>query len=194
MEARQIVKRTPYEEYLAMPEDVRCELINNRIVMMGAASFEHQRVCGEIFGQLWQYLRDKRCQVAQDVGVRFQEYEPINNALRPDLTVICDPSKIRPEGIVGAPDLVIEILSPSTVRTDKLRKFDLYKREGVREYWIVEPVHQVVHVYSLEDGLCPSRPYGSPDRILVGVLEECEIDLSLVFPESETGVSPATIE
>ena len=185
MEARVQKKRTPYEEYLDMPEDVRCELINNRIVMMGTPSFEHQRVYGELFWQLRTFLSGKHCSVVQDVGVRFQEREPINNALRPDIIVVCDPSKIRPEGIVGAPDLIIEVLSPSTGVIDKLRKFYLYKSEGVREYWIVDPIHRIVDVYQWDNGLSHHHPYGPTDKIKVGILEDCVIDLSLVFPEPE---------
>jgi len=110
--------------------------------------------------------------------------------LIPDLVIVCDPYKIRPQGVVGAPYFIIEILSPSTGGIDKVLKLDRYQSEGVREYWIVDPTHRVVDVYQWDNGLCPPHPYTAADKIKVGVLEDCEIDLSLVFPALEEDETP----
>ncbi|GHU79636.1 hypothetical protein AGMMS49992_31840 [Clostridia bacterium] len=181
MERRQPDQRTPYEEYCAVPEDVRCELINDEIVMMGAASLEHQRICGEVFGQLWSHLRNKRCQAFQDVGVRFTEDEPINNALRPDIVVVCDPSKYRKQGIVGAPDLVIEVLSPPDVIRDAVTKLDIYMKAGVLEYWIIHPVQRIVHTFILDSGHYILTSYVYNDHVPVTVLDDFAIDMGRVF-------------
>ena len=174
-----------FEEWEKLPEYPRYELIDGKPVLMAPPTWNHQRISGKLFRQFENYLEGKRCAVAQDVGVRFKENERRPNVLIPDLIVVCDPKKIRPQGVVGAPDLIIEILSPSTGSIDKVKKLDLYYREGVREYWIIDPIHRTVDVYQWDNGLCPSHPYTADDKIKVGILDDCEIDLSLVFPEPE---------
>jgi Uma2 family endonuclease len=108
--------------------------------------------------------------------------------LEPDISVICDSSKLDDLGCNGAPDLIIEILSPSTSSKDKVRKFNLYLDAGVREYWIVDPDAETVQVYVLEDGRYVEASYGVgagavPDTIAVTVLPGCVIDLKEVFAE-----------
>ena len=101
-----------------------------------------------------------------------------------DITVVCDPSKLDDVGCKGAPDLVMEILSPSTQRHDKLTKFNLYQRAGIREYWIVDPASKSVQVFVLEDGHYAAADFGmAGDRLKVNVLEDCTIDLTSVFAE-----------
>lgn len=102
----------------------------------------------------------------------------------PDIFAVCDPSKLDDIGCKGAPDLVMEILSPSTKRHDRFTKFNLYQRAGVREYWIVDPDDKTVQVFVLEDGHYTAKDYGAVgDTVRVNVLEDCTIDLSQVFPE-----------
>ena len=87
-------------------------------------------------------------------------------------------------GCKGAPDLIIEILSPSNLRHDRLTKYNLYQRAGVREYWIVDPESKTVQSFVLENGYYGAQDFGDEeDTIQVNVLEDCVIDLSLVFPE-----------
>lgn len=102
----------------------------------------------------------------------------------PDITVVCDPDKLDKHGCKGAPDMVMEILSPSTQRHDRLTKFNLYQRAGVREYWIVDPANRAVQSFVLEDGRYSVKEFGTVgDKMRVNVLEDCVIDLSEVFPE-----------
>ena len=86
-------------------------------------------------------------------------------------------------GVYGAPDLVIEVLSPVTAQYDRLIKFNLYQRAGVREYWIVDPAARMASVYTLENGHYRAAAYGEDAAVPVGVLDDCTIDLSTVFPE-----------
>lgn len=105
--------------------------------------------------------------------------------VEPDITVVCDPSKLDDIGCKGAPDLVMEILSPSTQRHDKLTKFNLYQRAGVPEYWIVDPTNRSVQVFVLEDGHYAAKDFGTVgDSLKVNVLDDCTIDLAQVFSES----------
>jgi Uma2 family endonuclease len=104
--------------------------------------------------------------------------------VEPDLVVVCDPGKLDDYGCKGAPDLVIEILSPSTRRHDRVVKLDLYQRAGVREYWIVNPDEKTVQVMLLKDGyLLPVEDYSREDTASVNILEDCTIELSKVFTE-----------
>ena len=104
--------------------------------------------------------------------------------VEPDITVVCDPAKLDDIGCRGAPDLVMEILSPSTQRHDRLTKFNLYQQAGVREYWIVDPVSRSVQVFLLEDGRYSAKDFGTAgETVRVNVLEDCVIDLTQVFAE-----------
>ncbi len=158
--------------------------------MMSGPSTQHQLISGELFAQLHAYLADKKCRVISapfDVRL-FEEKndrpEDVTTVVEPDLVVVCDPSKLDDRGCKGAPDLVIEILSPSTRRHDRLIKWELYQRAGVREYWIVDPEDKTVQVLTLRDGyLLPHEDYGREDTAQVTILEDCAIELSKVFSE-----------
>jgi len=186
MEARAIPKRYyTIAEWEKLPEYPRYELIDGEISMMAPPTWNHQRVSGQLFIQFELYLRGKRCKVAQDVGVRFLRNKRRPTIFIPDLVVVCDPKKIRPQGVVGAPDLIVEILSPSTGDHDKVEKLDRYLQEGVREYWIVDPMYQTVDVCQWVEGHQTLKSYDRNGKIKVSVLEDCVIDLALVFPASE---------
>ena len=182
--------RYTFADYLTWDEDDHIELIYGYPYMMSSPSTEHQLVSGELFAQLHTYLADKKCRViAAPYAVRlFEEAsdrpEDVNTVVEPDLVVICDPSKMDRRGCKGAPDLVIEILSPSSRRHDRIVKLDLYQRAGVREYWVVNPEDRTVQVMLLKDSyLLPVEDYGREDMAKVNILEDCTIDLSKVFSE-----------
>ena len=102
--------------------------------------------------------------------------------VEPDITVVCDLSKLDDRGCKGAPDMVVEVLSPSTQRHDRLVKLGLYQRAGVREYWIVDPENKTVQVLTLTNGLLlPHEVYGRESVAKVNALDGCFIDLSKVF-------------
>jgi len=107
--------------------------------------------------------------------------------VQPDLMVVCDLSKVDWRGVRGAPDLVIEILSDSTRRLDRLTKFNWYRQAGVREYWIVDPAARNVTVYTLSDGAYREEGvYGEKDAVPVNVLAGCAIDMAAVFPPPDS--------
>jgi Uma2 family endonuclease len=183
-------ERYTFADCLAWDEGERIELIHGEATMMAPPTRKHQEISGELFRQLANFLEGKRCRVyAAPFGVRLFEKagdtpEEVDTMVEPDLSVICDRDKLDEHGCKGAPDLVVEVLSPSTRRHDRLVKLDLYQEAGVREYWIVDPDSQSVQVF-LWDGnfLRLHEDYGRQDIAKVNVLDGCFIELCKVFPE-----------
>lgn len=182
-------KRYTYADLLDWDTSIRYELYDGQPVALASPSDLHQEVSGELFVQLHAHLRGKRCKVyAAPFDVRLfegQEDSPedVDTVVQPDLLVVCDPKKVDRRGVHGAPNLVVEILSESTRRNDRWTKFRMYQQAGVGEYWIVDPMAQVVSVHVLEEGAYPSPAVYKRDSILpAAVLEGCQIDLSTVFP------------
>ena len=135
---------------LAYREEFWEELIDGKLVAMSPRpSVNHHFVSSNIYTLFDRYLRGKSCTPFAD-GVDL--YLSEENQYIPDGMVVCDPDKIRPNGVYGAPDLVVEILSPSTARYDRGQKKDAYEKYGVREYWIVDPANKTVEQYLLRDG------------------------------------------
>ncbi|MGB9809544.1 MAG: Uma2 family endonuclease, partial [Caldanaerobacter sp.] len=154
-----------YEDYLNWPDDQRIEIINGQIYLLTPPSTIHKRISREIFTSFAVYLRGKQCEVfSAPFGVRFasgneKSDKEIKNVVEPDIVVVCDKSKLDDEGCKGAPDLIVEITSPSTGRKDKVEKFNLYEKHGVKEYWIVEPELKIVSVFTLQE----NNRYGRPE-------------------------------
>ena len=157
--------------------------------MMAPPLRVHQKISGELFGQLREYLKGKKCEVYHaPFAVRLFEEdgdapEDVDTMVEPDITVVCDPDKLDKYGCKGAPDMVIEILSPSTRRHDLAVKYRLYQRAGVREYWIVDPDRKMVQVSRMEDGLYNAADVYTSGVVPVGLWENFSIDLSQVFAE-----------
>lgn len=182
-------ERYSYADVLAWDESERIELIDGAAVMMAPPSRVHQEVCMELSRQLANFLEGKKCRVyPAPFGVRLFEKEgdrpeDVDTMVEPDISVVCDQSKLDAAGCKGAPDLVIEVLSPSSLRHDRLVKLELYQRAGVREYWVADPVNNAVQVFLLDGGLLRlHEDYGRTDIAKVNVLEGCFIELSKVFP------------
>lgn len=167
------------------------ELIDGVPYLMAPPSSIHQKILTELLRQFANFLDDKTCEVfPAPFGVRLFEgqddrTEDMTGMVLPDISVVCDPSKLDRRGCKGAPDLVIEVLSPSNRPHDRLTKHSLYQEAGVREYWIVDPDAKMVQVFLLNDaGYYPSPVrYGKSDTIQPAVLPGCVIDLKKVFRE-----------
>ena len=134
---------------LAYQEERREELIGGKVVMMSPASTNHTFVSGNIHGIFWHYLKGKKCTPISDGST---VYLTDDDHFVPDFMVVCDPDKIKSDGIHGAPDLVVEVLSPSTAKDDRTRKKEIYEACGVPEYWLVSPTDKSIEVYLLESG------------------------------------------
>ena len=188
-----VEKYYTYADILLWDEDVRAEIINGELYMMSPPLRIHQYAQLQLLLQIGKFLEDKTCEVyAAPFGVRLFEQEDdtpdkVDTLVEPDIVVVCDQNKLDKYGCKGAPDLVIEILSPSNERHDRLVKFNLYQRAKVREYWIVDPSHGTVEVLLPDENgkLTISEVYSRKDTAPVTVLPGCMIDLTKVFPESE---------
>lgn len=176
---------------LTWDEDKRIEIINGEAFMMATPSRTHQKISMELSRQLANYLEGKQCEVyPAPFGVRLFEQagdspENVDTLVEPDISVVCDRNKLDDHGCKGAPDMIIEILSPSSLRHDRLVKLNLYQRAGVREYWIVDPENRSVMVFLPDGGgtLRLYEDYGRNDVAKVNVLDGCFIELSKVFSE-----------
>lgn len=182
--------RYTYADCLAWDEKERTEIIGGEAFLMATPSSSHQEISMELSRQLANFLEGKRCKVyPAPFAVRLFERdgdnpEDVDTMVEPDISVVCDRSKIDKRGCKGAPDMILEILSPSSLRHDRLVKLNLYQRAGVREYWIVDPENRDVQVF-LQDGgfLRICEEYGRGDVAKVHVLDGCFIELGKVFPE-----------
>lgn len=185
-------KKWTYADYLTWNDGQRWELIEGEAYCMSPApGVKHQRVSMDLARQFANYLRGKPCQVfSAPFDVRLSENSGVSDnyietVVQPDLLVVCDKSKLDDRGCNGAPDLVIEILSPSTAAHDFKTKFDLYQRFGVLEYWIIHPAEQTLLVYKRgADGLYGAADrYAGDDQVPVPLLGDLVVDLAEVFGE-----------
>ncbi len=182
-------ERYTFADVLTWDESDRIEIINGEAFMMAPPSSRHQEISMELTRQLANFLEGKKCKVyAAPFGVRLFEQEgdrpeDIDTMVEPDITVVCDMDKIDKQGCKGAPDMIVEILSPSTRRHDRLVKLNLYQKAGVREYWIVDPDMRSVQVFLLDNSgsFHIHEDYGQEDIAKVNVLEGCFVELSKVF-------------
>ena len=168
------------DDIYALPEGQRAELIDGQIYDMAPPSPMHQELVMELSATLRDYIKKNGgpCKVYPAPFAVFLN-EDDRNYVEPDISVICDPSKVDNRGYQGAPDFIIEIVSPSSQRMDYLTKLFKYRTAGVREYWIVNPLQRTVQVYSFE-GTEDSIQYSFDDEITVtiyGDLKICVADL-----------------
>lgn len=155
MEKSPTIKSYTYADYLKFTFDDKVEIIKGKIYKMSPApSSSHQAISIKLSTDLYLYFQAHNCSVFAapfDVvlPVSGKDFEASDRVVQPDLCVICDPAKIQERGCFGAPDWIIEILSPHTAKKDLNDKYDLYEESGVLEYWIVDPIHRAVEVFSL---------------------------------------------
>jgi len=150
--------RYTYADYLTWTDNVRRELLDGFAKLMAGPKYIHSVISGNIFAKIWSYTKKRRgkCKVIHaPIDVRLPQNGEIANdkiytVVQPDICVVCDPSKIDENGIIGAPDLVVEVQSPSTEKYVISTKFDLYEKAGVKEYWVVYPKSELT-VFLLQD-------------------------------------------
>lgn len=183
-------KSYTYADLLEWNDGKRYELYNGQPVMMSPPLRQHQEISGEIYLQIGTYLKGKKCKVyhapfsVRPFAADGDSPYDTDTLVEPDITVVCSSDKLDKYGCKGAPDLVVEILSPSTKQYDCLVKYKLYQQAGIREYWIVDPDKKLVLVYTLVEGqYYVPEVYTARDSVPVGVLEDCAVDLTAVFPE-----------
>lgn len=157
-------------DYWNLPDGERAELIDGQLYAMAPPSFRHQKLISEFTQAIGAYIKSHNgdCEVIPaPFAVNLDADD--KNWVEPDISVICDKSKLTDRGCSGAPDFIIEVVSPSTQRIDYLKKLLLYQKHGVREYWIVNPETGSVMVYSFEKD--NSAPYSFENIIPVGIYD-----------------------
>ena len=175
-------ERYTYADYCSWEDDIRRELIDGVPYAMSAPSRRHQEALMQLGSLIRNFLVGKPCKVlAAPFDVRLNADTRDDTVVQPDILVVCDESKLDEKSCFGAPDLAIEILSPSTAMRDKVLKYRWYLSAGVREYWIVDPDDKTVVVHMLKNSEYATNTYGGDEAVPVHVLEGCVIDLSEVF-------------
>ena len=181
-----------YGDYLSWSDEERWELINGiPYDMSPAPSRKHQEILGELHLQFATYLKGKPCKVfLAPFDVRLPQGDETEEAIRtvvqPDLTMVCDHSKLDERGCLGVPDMTIEILSPHTAAKDLKIKLDLYERFGVKEYWLVQPMDQTIMVFTLREDGKYAKPtvYDRHDTVKVGIFQGAlQVDANEIFGE-----------
>ncbi len=177
-------RKYTYEDLQNFEDEKRYELINGELYLMSSPTTLHQEIVGEIYAQLHNYLKGKKCQAfvsPLDVclsGVKNPKNE--YNVVQPDILVVCDENKITKNmGIQGAPDLIIEVLSPTSKKHDTFVKYNLYQYYGVKEYWIVDEDVGVIYQYIINEKNIYTLPktYEITEDIKVNILKDCTISL-----------------
>lgn len=177
-----------YADYLTWQMEEMVELIKGKIFKQAAAPrVNHQRVAGIVFSAFFNFLKGKQCEAfiaPFDVRlpVKSKKHEDINTVVQPDICVICDPAKIDELGCVGAPDLVVEILSPGNNKKELQNKYEVYEESGVKEYWVIHPNECTLVIYTLVEGkYSTSRILTMGDIVKSKAIEGFELDLTEVF-------------
>lgn len=180
-----------YADYLTWPEEERWELIDGYPYDMSPAPRrKHQGILGEMFRKFADYFDHKPCKLyVAPFDVRLAEdYSDdhlIENVVQPDISVFCNKKRLDEKGAVGAPDLIVEILSPSTAGKDLKTKLLLYQKYAVKEYWIVDPEKDTVEVIVLDESgkYNPGRVYGKEETVNSILFQDLKIDLGPLFTE-----------
>jgi Uma2 family endonuclease len=184
-------KRYTYADYLTWLDDKRRELINGFIHLMSGPLRRHAGISMELSLKMGSLIKKKKgkCRIYHapfDVRLPLlgsNDDDKIYDVVQPDICVICDLEKLDDKGCIGAPDLIVEVLSPSTLKYDWNYKFNLYEAAGVKEYWIVDPIAKAANVFLLQlDGKYDlGTIYTCDQKAPVHILKGLEIDLNDLF-------------
>ncbi len=184
-----------YADYLTWLDDKRRELINGFVKLMSpGASKMHQDISINLEHVFYDYLKNKTCRIYHapfDVRLPIKNSKAdneIKTVLQPDIFIVCDLAKLDEKGCLGAPDMVIEIVSPFSAKKDTKDKYNIYEQAGVKEYWLVYPHAQTVHVFVLSESgqYIQAGIYAQDDVVPVHIFKgDLKIDLSDVFEPAE---------
>ena len=182
-------QRYSYADYLTWDDDNRYEIIDGEVFDMTSPGVLHQRIVTELGRQMANFFDNKPCEVffaPLDVllAKNVSRSDEVFTVVQPDIMVVCDPKKIEERGIVGAPDLVVEIISPSTSSKDNIIKRRIYEQAGVKEFWLVHPVDRLIRVYKLgKDGRFEREEiYDDTAEIAIAQFAGLSVDCRRLFP------------
>ena len=167
------------DDIYALPDGEHAELIDGKIYYMSPPSRRHQRILSFLHLEIGTYIRNNNgsCEVYPAPFAVFLN-EDDTTYVEPDICIICDTSKLDDRGCNGAPDWIIEIVSPSSKYMDYFTKLVKYRNAGVREYWIVDPLKNIIIAYDLENETV--EQYNFSDKVKVSIYKDLEIDFSKI--------------
>jgi len=190
-------ERYSYADYLTWADNKRRELFDGISKLMAAPNILHADITANILGNIWPFVKKRKgkCKVFHaPVDVRLPKNgetadDKIFTVVQPDICVVCDPSKIDIKGIIGAPDLIVEVVSPSNTNLMMRKKFDVYEEAGVKEYWVIYPksgltVFLLQNNGKFDDGTTYDVIYTPNAKVPVNTIEGLEIDLNELFVDS----------
>ena len=183
-------KSYTYADYFKWRFEERVELIKGKIFKMSPAPNRfHQEIAGDIYHYLRVFLEKRACKAYTapfDVRIprKSKNDKNIVTVLQPDVCVVCDLSKLDDRGCIGAPEIVVEVLSPGNNAKELRRKYEIYEEAGVKEYWVVSPQNQWMRIYTLVDGLFHESPYLlAGDKVTSTVLPGFSLDVTELFKD-----------
>lgn len=183
-------KKYSYSDYLQWQDEKRREIIDGVVYDMNAPLRIHQKISMALCAQLYSCFKNSECEVyAAPFDVRLpdksEKDQDIFYVVQPDISVICDQGKLDEKGCVGPPDLVVEIMSPSTASTDNIKKRELYEKFGVKEYWIIDPANRMTIIYRMGDDKLYQKPVWYSDKAVVSTqfFTDLQVNLAEVFPQ-----------
>ena len=183
-----IEKNYTYADLQSWNDEKRYEIIDGDLFCMNAPLRIHQKISFDLGRKLADLLEKRGCEVyLAPFDVRLSETKnekEIINVVQPDISVICDKNKLDEKGCFGAPDLIVEVVSPSSASRDYVKKRRLYEKFGVKEYWIINPEQRFLQIQKLEGNkYVTTDSYASEEVVPSSIFPELQIDLSEIFPE-----------
>jgi len=180
-----------YADYMRFEFEERLELIKGHLFKMSPApSRIHQGISGNIFVPIYNALKGKSCRVYSapfDVRLarKMQDDKEIFTVVQPDIVVVCDPAKLDQRGCIGAPDIVVEILSPGNNKKELINKYEVYEEAGVKEYWIVSPTHKTFFRYILNENgkFQPTKMLTEGEEVTTSIIPSLKLVLEEVFQD-----------
>jgi len=162
-------------------------VIDGKLYMMASPNTMHQALSGEMYGQIREYLKGKRCEVySAPMDVDFEKKENKSSKFtQPDILVICDKNKKGKKQILGAPDFIAEIVSPGDEEKDGVKKLNLYFENKVREYWVINPRWRVIEQYILQEDNYVKKVHKITDKVNISIFKNFKIDLAKVYKKNE---------
>ncbi|WP_026527181.1 Uma2 family endonuclease [Butyrivibrio sp. VCD2006] len=175
-------KHYTLDDYYALPDNVRVELIDGKFYDMASPSQIHQEISRELEFCIAEYIRSRKgkCEMFH-APFDVKLYEKKDDIVQPDIFVVCDRDKLDGKRCNGAPDWIIEIASPSNTTHDYVRKLSLYEKAGVREYWIVNPDDKMITVYNFDNGNHSIKTYTFDESIKAGIYDDLIIDFKEIM-------------
>ncbi len=178
-----------YADYLTWEIDEMVELIKGKVFRSAAAAprRKHQEIAGILYSRFLVHLEGKNCKVyitPFDVRlpVKSKKNEEVFTVVQPDICVICDRTKLDDAGCIGAPDLIVEVLSPGNNKKELKNKYEVYEESGVLEYWVIHPNEETLLIYTLTNGkYVPSRLFTRGDIVKSECIAGFELDLEEFF-------------